>query len=132
MKMTRKQFGRDFTMILAIMALCGVIAGTIFLSIEHNTMASPCAGMQQATCPLMQHGDIWNFAVLAPTNAAIIFHQGADAHALLMVALAAVLFVRRSPHGVLEHIRKRLAFLILYNRYLQALFTGILHSKIFA
>ena len=115
----------------AALALFGVLFGAIFLSIEHNEMASPCAGMTQATCPLMQHGDIWNQAVLTGTTSAAPLHHAAGFAFALLGALALLLHINR-PLCLQEHIRKRLAFLMLYNRYLQALFSGIVHSKLYA
>ncbi len=106
-------------------------ASLFLLGAQHMTIASPCAGMSQAVCPILQY-DLMSTELFitrltefeAPHAIKTIFN---NTYILATLLLALSLFT-----GVWQNIRKRNYLFRLFHWYTQAFSRGILNSKKYA
>lgn len=132
MKRTTSQYKQK----LALIAWLGLVVfalhvSVFFLNSDHTMLATPCAGMSNALCPILQF-DLMNTELLITrsTKAEIPNYINAVFYSAYIVAtifFAIVMFL-----CAWHHIRKRNYLYGLFYWQRELFSQGILHSRVYA
>ncbi|MBI4599770.1 hypothetical protein HY732_02505 [Candidatus Uhrbacteria bacterium] len=114
------------------LAVFALYASIFFLSSQHMALVtSPCAGMSNAVCPILQY-DLLSAEFFITRVAQPEIPHAINTVVIDTYIMTALLFALLSFVGAWRHIRKRNYLYRLVHRYMQAFSRGIIQSTVYA